>query len=479
MAYHRGARSGGLGRGVEHYVVPLRPRRPRQPELLLGVAGVQQGQVGGVGDPLAPRPPGPDALSVDVHADGQHRLPPVPVDHLRPGRGEPGEVLEPLVVHRPTAEERVLAQHRRVAAQPQQLADQAEQGNLVRADVPVHPGDLVVLAVGVVVAVLGAPHLIARQQHRHAGGQQQGSQQVALQLATDGVDGRVVGRTLDAAVPGPVLVVPVPVALAVGLVVLSLVRRQVPQRETVVRGDEVDRGERPPTVFLVEVAGAGEPATEFADPGPDAARAAQPEVAHAVAVLAVPLRPQRREVAHLVATGADVPRLGDQLGGADHRVLLDDVEERRQLVDVVELPRQRRGQVEAEAVDVHVGHPVPQRVHDELQHVGVAGVEGVAAAGVVDVAARLALVQPVVGRVVDAAEAQRRPALVALGGVVVDHVEDDLDARRVQRTHHRLELAHLLAPAAAGAVRRMRGEVPQRVVAPVVCLLYTSDAADE
>src|SRR5660398_245726 len=172
------------------------------------------------------------------------------------------------VVHRPTAEERVLAQHRRVAAQPQQLADQAEQGNLVRADVPVHPGDLVVLAVGVVVAVLGAPHLIARQQHRHAGGQQQGSQQVALQLATDGVDGRVVGRTLDAAVPGPVLVVPVPVALAVGLVVLSLVRRQVPQRETVVRGDEVDRGERPPTVVLVEVAGAGEPATEFADPGP-------------------------------------------------------------------------------------------------------------------------------------------------------------------------------------------------------------------
>ena len=33
------------------------------------------------------------------------------------------------------------------------------------------------------------------------------------------------------------------------------------------------------------------------------------------------------------------------------------------------------------------------------------------------------------------------PELIAFGGVVVDDVEDDFDAGRVQRLHHRLELA--------------------------------------
>jgi hypothetical protein len=39
--------------------------------------------------------------------------------------------------------------------------------------------------------------------------------------------------------------------------------------------------------------------------------------------------------------------------------------------------------------------------------------------------------------------------VIALGGVIVDHVEDDLDARLVQRLHHRLELADLLAALAS------------------------------
>ena len=73
---------------------------------------------------------------------------------------------------------------------------------------------------------------------------------------------------------------------------------------------------------------------------------------------------------------------------------------------------------------------------------GCAHVERVAAAGEVHVVARVVRQQPVVGRVVDAAQRQRRAELVALGGVVVDDVEDDLDAGRVQGAHHRLELAH-------------------------------------
>ena len=65
----------------------------------------------------------------------------------------------------------------------------------------------------------------------------------------------------------------------------------------------------------------------------------------------------------------------------DYRILLNKVEERAQSVDVVELPREGGGQVEAETVDMHLQHPVPQRVHDQLQGVRVAGVEAVAGSG--------------------------------------------------------------------------------------------------
>ena len=75
------------------------------------------------------------------------------------------------------------------------------------------------------------------------------------------------------------------------------------------------------------------------------------------------------KVAHLVAAFAEVPRLGDQLDLREHRILAQDVEECAQAIDFVQLARERGGEIEAEAVDVHLGDPVAQRVHDELQHV--------------------------------------------------------------------------------------------------------------
>ena len=131
---------------------------------------------------------------------------------------------------------------------------------------------------------------------------------------------------------------------------------------------------------------------------------------------------------------------------------------------------QRRRQVEAEAVDVHLGDPVAQRVEDQPQRRRVGRVDGVAAAR--DVEVRRAVVHPVdvlvVADVVEAAEAQRRPERAALGGVVVDHVEDHLEARAVQRLDHRLELVDLLAAVPGRAVAVVRREEADRVVAPVV-----------
>jgi hypothetical protein len=155
--------------------------------------------------------------------------------------------------------------------------------------------------------------------------------------------------------------------------VLLVVRDEVAQREAVVRGDEVDRRERLAPVVLVQVGRAGEALRELAD-----VRLPAPEIAHRVAVLPVPLRPQHGEVADLVAARADVPRLGDELHLREDGILVDDVEEGREAVDVVELARERRREVEAEAVDVAVEDEVPQRVHDQAQHRRIDGIERVA-----------------------------------------------------------------------------------------------------
>ncbi len=140
----------------------------------------------------------------------------------------------------------------------------------------------------------------------------------------------------------------------------------------------------------------------------------------------------------------------------------------RQLAHVVQFAGQGRGKVEAEAVDVHLRAPVAQRIHDHLEHLRIAHVQRVAGAGVVHVELRIVGDQAVVSGVADALPAQHGAQVIALAGVVVDHVEDHLDARRVQRLHHLFELAHLAALVAGRTVARHRRKEAERVVSPVV-----------
>src|SRR5690606_11862164 len=93
--------------------------------------------------------------------------------------------------------------------------------------------------IGVVVAALGPPQLVASQEHRHSLRQQQGGGQGVGAAPADLGDRRIVGRPLRAGVPGAVVVVAVAVALSVGFVVLVVVGDQVLHGEAVVGGDEV------------------------------------------------------------------------------------------------------------------------------------------------------------------------------------------------------------------------------------------------
>ena len=179
---------------------------------------------------------------------------------------------------------------------------------------------------------------------------------------------RIVGRPLDAAIGAVVVVGAVAVVLAVGLVVLVLVAHEIGEREAVMHRDVVDAGARAAAVVVEQVGGAGHAAADLAEQVAFAA----PVAAQRSAIMIVPFRPAGRKAADLIAAGADVPRLGDQLDAGQHRILPDRGEERGAAVEAVWSAAERAGEIEAEAVDVTDLDPVAQRIHHHLQHARMA-----------------------------------------------------------------------------------------------------------
>ncbi len=359
-------------------------------------------------------------------------------------------------------------------------ADEVARGRVQvhppRVLVPAHPRGRVVEAVAVVVATLRAAAIVAHRDHGDARGDEQGAEQVARGAASGREDGGVARRALHSVVPGAVRVRAVAVGLAVAAVVLAVVRGEVREREAVVRGDEGDGGERA-AIGGERAGGSREAGGERPHAVRGAAGAAglgdvgEPEVAHDVAVAVVPLAPAGSEPARAPAAHAHVPRLGDHEEPLERLVLDDGAQQRVRGVEVDALVApEGHGEVEAEAVDAHDVGPVLERVEHEALRVGPGQVDRVAAARHVD--GRPIRRVPVVPRAVDAAEARDRAVGSLLGGVVVDHVEHDLDPGGVQRVDHATELGgDRVGPGVArgaGGVGRVRGEVGERVVAPVV-----------
>ena len=141
-----------------------------------------------------------------------------------------------------------------VAAKLNELAHERQQFQVRLGQRPIDPTNLVILAIGIVVAVLGVAHLIARNEHRHSLRQQQRGEQIALLTCSQYQDLGVFGRAFHAAIPALVVVSAVPVFLAICLVVLALVAHQVVQDEAIVGGDEIQAGARAPSIVRVQVA---------------------------------------------------------------------------------------------------------------------------------------------------------------------------------------------------------------------------------
>ena len=57
-----------------------------------------------------------------------------------------------------------------------------------------------------------------------------------------------------------------------------------------------------------------------------------PEITHGVSIVGIPFRPFRWEVSNLIAAFTDIPGFSDEFDLREHRVLVDDVEERGETI---------------------------------------------------------------------------------------------------------------------------------------------------
>src|SRR6266700_2746596 len=131
----------------------------------------------------------------------------------------------------------------------------------------------------------------------------------------------------------------VAVVLAIGLIVLVVIGDEVVQIEAVMRGDEIDAGPWLAAALVEEIAGAGDALGKIRQH----AGIALPEAAHGIAELVVPFGPARRKLPDLIAAGADIPGLGDQLDAVEHGILTAGIEKTAALVKTVGLARQNGG----------------------------------------------------------------------------------------------------------------------------------------
>src|SRR5215510_7557186 len=98
----------------------------------------------------------------------------------------------------------VSSQERTTFSECNHALNEAQQVSISPSQIPVHPADLIVLAIRIVITLLRAAHFVAGQNHRHAMREQQDRSEVLALASAQCIDGSIVRGTLGAAVPAPV-----------------------------------------------------------------------------------------------------------------------------------------------------------------------------------------------------------------------------------------------------------------------------------
>ena len=198
---------------------------------------------------------------------------------------------------------------------------------------------------------------------------------------------------------------------------------------------------------------------------PDIALQIRPE---RVPVLSVPLCPSApgRKTSHLVHA-ARIPGLRDQLHARQQRIPCQTVQKRRVFHrGAVLIAPKDAGQVESESIDMIVDRPVPQALHDQLLDNRMIAVDGVPAAGkIVVIPIRR---QHIVDVVVEPLERYERPIFISLRSMVENHIQNDLDARRMEIADQRPQLVPLVVILLLRAIARIGGKIADSVISPVI-----------
>src|SRR5207253_9636246 len=126
--------------------------------------------------------------------------PPFPPAARPSGRSQPDDILAHGGPGGLPSEEARAAEDRMGPAECNHAAGERLQVRTGLVELPVVPGQLVVLVVGIVVAVLGAADLVATLDHREALREEERRQEVALLASAQVEDALVGGRPLRAAV---------------------------------------------------------------------------------------------------------------------------------------------------------------------------------------------------------------------------------------------------------------------------------------
>src|SRR5262245_23240417 len=142
----------------------------------------------------------------------------------------------------PALEEFAALKHGLSAPEMDQRAHAFIPRLLLLGELPIEPGQLVILAISIVITLLTMANLVTGKEHRHTLGQQQSGHEVAHLLPTQGPNGWIISRTFDSTVPTVVVIGPILIIFAIRFIVLLVITDQVVQRETVVAGNEIDAG---------------------------------------------------------------------------------------------------------------------------------------------------------------------------------------------------------------------------------------------
>src|SRR5215469_415811 len=312
-------------------------RQRESDEIVVAVKHHQQ-----CGVPAAPADAGRLGPAIHQHAEALHaHIAPFLGLHLRARGVDPRRILDAQLFVVIAGQKPGTAQDRIFVAQRRQLLHKPPQRRAFILGAPIDPADLVVLAIGVIVALLRPTKLVAGEQHWCSLRQQQGGEEIPHLASPQRAHLFVLGRALDSTIPRTVVGVPIPIFLAVRLVVTIVVGDEVIEREAVMGGDEVDAGPGLAAAVVENVARSAKARSDRAG-----WRLAAPKVAYDVAELVVPLRPARREAADLIASRTAIPRFGDQFYSAQLRILATGLQKSALIVETVGAAGEDRPEIE-------------------------------------------------------------------------------------------------------------------------------------